>query len=42
MIVNGGVVYKTGCMNSVVSLDVHVSCVIIQKKSFTTEFFQHV
>ena len=38
MIINGGVVYKTGCMNSVVSLDVHVSCVIIQKKSFTTEF----
>ena len=32
MIINGGVVYKTGCMNSVVSLDVHVSCVIIQKK----------
>lgn len=39
MIVNGGVVYKTGCMNSVVSLGVHVSCVIIQKKSSTTEFF---
>ena len=30
--------YKTGCMNSVVSLDVHVSCVIIQKKALLLNF----